>query len=229
MHTIDVGRQWAALTGILFLASPVAGPIAAQTQGQSVPAREGAAPTTSTKVLSARGCLRDVSELGGQGSGGQAWQGSIAGHVLTDVQIGLLPTSPPSSSNAPQRTAPETAPSTTPAASSQAPGEPSAPQMLLILGLAESELRKYRGQQVEVNGTVGKTRDSGRAAPSPSGGSQPPGSPASGQSGRTSSPQVGTGGSLRVPPSSTRVTQPPTEFHATSIRGIARSCPSAAR
>jgi hypothetical protein len=224
MRTINAGQQLAGVVGFLLLASPIAGALAAQRQAEQPSARQGPAPATSAKPVTARGCLRDASEVGGQGGGGQAWQGSIAGHLLMDVQIAPSQTS---GSNTPSSTAPSTSANV---ASSQAPLDPNTPAMLLILGIAEPELRRYRGQQVEVRGIVGTTRDVSRTASGGTGG-RGAGSPPNGQvAGETKSPKVGTGGSLRVPPSTTAaVTQRPTEFQATSIRSVARSCPSGVR
>jgi hypothetical protein len=102
--------------------------------------------------------------------------------------------------------------------------------MFLIRGLSETELRRHRGRQVEVQGRIEQRRDVSRGS---SGGSNA-GSPGSTPNGRVAGepavPAVGTSGSLRVRPASpSGGTQPPAEFHATSIRVLGRSCPSPAR
>jgi hypothetical protein len=169
------------------------------------------------------GRLQDVSELGGQGGGGAPWQGSVNGHVLTGVQMISAATPDSAAANGGK-------PSIVPdAAASQAAPDPSRPAMFLIRGLSDTQLRRHRGHQVEVQGTIGERRDVSRASSGGSGGTS--GSTPNGRvAGEPSAPAVGTGGTLRVQPSSPAGgTQPPAEFHATSIRVLARSCPLPAR
>jgi hypothetical protein len=174
-------------------------------------------------TVAASGCLQDVSELGGQGGGGAPWQGSVSGHVLTGVQMLSAATPDSAAANGGK---PSIAPD---AAAPQAAPDPARSAMFLIRGLSDTQLRRHRGQQVEVQGTIGERRDVSRASSGGSSGMS--GSIANGRvAGEPSAPTVGTGGTLRVPPASpSGGTQPPAEFHATSIRVLARSCPSPAR
>jgi hypothetical protein len=209
--------EWSGFCGFVFLISAAA---VAQTPPRASEQRSQGGPSTNEVI--ATGCLREVSEVGGQGGGGAAWQGGIAGHVLADVQI--VPTGTP----APKPAAPVSA-----SGSSQATANP-LPSLLLVRGIPESQLRTFRGQQVELRGVVGPAREMSRGAAAPKGneGAGAPSTPNGRVAGERGAPAVGTGGSLRVPPSASSgagVTQVPPEFHATSVRGISRTCPAATR
>lgn len=152
--------------------------------------------------------------------GGAPWQGSISGHVLTDVRMGAINAV---DSKTPGGSKPSNAPD---AASAQGAGDPAALSMFLIRGISETELRRYREHQVEVQGTIGPRREVSRGGAGGSG--RPSGSTPNGRvADEPKSPAVGTGGSIRVPSSSAPgVTQVPPEFQATSIRVLARRCPA---
>jgi hypothetical protein len=205
-RTMRLGRLLARLAVIGGAISAHELSHAQSTAGGKQPAQTSSAPSTI-----ATGCLRDVTELGGQGGGGAPWQGSVSGHVLTDVRAGDRGGS----------------------ASSQA-GTGSASSLLLIRGLSDAELRKFRGQQVEVRGTLAAARDVSRSGGSPNGNEREgaPSAPDGRVAGEPGAPAVGTGGSLRVPPSQAPGSgskQVPPEFQATSIRAIARTCPTGVR
>jgi hypothetical protein len=218
-----LGRGVVVLAACALTASAVSG-LPDRMSVQQGKGQQDASRSKPAGTVVASGCLQDVSELGGQGGGGASWQGSVSGHVLTDVQM--------TSAAAPNSAATGGGkPSTVPdAAASQTAPDLSRPPTFLITGLPETELRRHRGQQVEVRGTIGQRRDVTRASPSGSGGGSSGSTPNGRVAGEPSAPAVGTGGSLRVPPAPpSGGTQPPTEFHATSIRVLGRSCPSPAR
>jgi hypothetical protein len=181
-------------------------------QAQTAPrVKEPAQRPSAAAGTTATGCLRDVSDLGGQGGGGAAWQGSVSGHVLIDVR----------------------AVDKSGSASSQAGVGPGA-TLLLIRGIPDAELRRFRGQQVEVRGAMASAGEGDRSGRSPQGneGQRTPSTPNGTVAGEPDAPAVGTGGSLRVRPSDpsrAAGAQAPPEFQATSIRAIARTCPTGAR
>jgi hypothetical protein len=111
-------------------------------EAQSAPrGKQPAQRPSAAAGTTATGCLRDVSDLGGQGGGGAAWQGSVSGHVLIDVRA----------------VADESG-----SASSLA-GVGPATSLLLIRGIPDAELRRFRGQQVEVRGTMASAGEGGRS------------------------------------------------------------------
>jgi hypothetical protein len=155
-------RHWlgggAALLATCALATSVVSGLPDHGSPQKGKDPQGAARIKPAETVAASGCLQDVSELGGQGGGGASWQGSVSGHVLTVVHVA----SAAATDGAP---AGGGKPSSVPdATASQAAPDSSRPQMFLIQGLSETELRRHRGRLVEVRGAIGQTRDVGRAS-----------------------------------------------------------------
>jgi hypothetical protein len=212
MRSEDQRGRAMRLGRIVGLLAIVGGAISAHepSHAQSAPDGKQPARTSSAPSTIATGCLRDVTELGGQGGGEVAWQESVSGHVLTDVRAGDHGGS----------------------ASSHA-GTAQAGSLLLIRGISGVELRKFRGQQVEIRGTLATAREVSRSGGSPKGNERAgaPSTPNGRIAGERDAPALGTGGSLRVPPSQAPGSgkQIPPEFQATSIRAIARTCPTGGR
>jgi hypothetical protein len=191
--------------------------------GASGQQQQQAGTSASPDEVIATGCVRDVREIGGQGGGGAAWQGSVTGHLLADVRI---------ASAGPATSSPPAAAETS--ASGNVSRDP-APSVLLIQGIQESELRRLRGQQVELRGVVGPARQVSRGSNKPKGneGAGAPSTPNGRVAGEKEggAPAIGTGGTLRVPasPSPGGVTEMPRSFEARSIRALSRTCPAGAR
>jgi hypothetical protein len=215
MRSKDQRRQMVRRGRIVRILAIVACAISTHQPSQAQSAPRGKQPAQRPPAAAgttATGCLRDVSDLGGQGGGGAAWQGSVSGHVLIDVRAVADKSG---------------------SASSQAGAGP-ATSLLLIRGIPDAELRRFRGQQVEVRGTMASAGEGGRSGGGLQGneGQRAPSTPNGKIAGEPDGPAVGTGGSLRVRPSEpsrAAGAQAPPEFQATSIRAIARTCPTGAR